>query len=95
VPRKTGGCIQRGAGIASSRIADFPGVFAGMVQIASPACAWSTELVIAMDHPAYYYTYLAPAERRSCDLVTADGKLSAKPLPLRYKVLGLTTGARP
>ena len=48
-----------------------------------------------MDHPAYYYTYLAPAERRSCDLVTADGKLSAKPLPLRYKVLGLTTGARP
>jgi predicted nucleic acid-binding protein len=57
----------------------------------------ATELAIAMDHPAYDCTYLALAESLSCDLVTADYKLSAKPLPGGYKskVLGLTTGALP
>lgn len=41
--------------------------------------------------------YLALAESLSCDLVTADVKLSAKPLPLGYKskVLGLTMSALP
>ena len=57
----------------------------------------ATELAIAMDHPAYHCTYLALAERLSCDLVTADAKLSAKPLPPGYKskVIGLTTTALP
>jgi len=57
----------------------------------------ATELAIAMDHPAYDCTYLALAESLACDLVTADYKLSAKPLPTGYKskVLGLTTGALP
>jgi predicted nucleic acid-binding protein len=57
----------------------------------------ATELAIVMDHPAYDCTYLALAESLSCDLVTADYKLSAKPLPGGYKskVLGLTTGALP
>jgi len=57
----------------------------------------ATGLAIAMDHPAYDCTYLALAESLSCDLVTADYKLSAKPLPAGYKakVLGLTTGALP
>ena len=57
----------------------------------------ATELAIAMDHPAYDCAYLALAESLSCDLVTADRKLGAKPLPLGYKtkVLGLTTSALP
>jgi predicted nucleic acid-binding protein len=57
----------------------------------------ATELAIAMDHPAYDCAYLALAENLSCDLVTADRKLSAKPLPLGYKskVLGLTTSPLP
>ena len=57
----------------------------------------AAELAISMDHPAYDCTYLALAESLSCDLVTADVKLSAKPLPLGYKskVLGLTTSALP
>ena len=57
----------------------------------------ATGLAIAMDHPAYDCTYLALAESLSCDLVTADYKLSAKPLPAGYKakVLGPTTGALP
>jgi predicted nucleic acid-binding protein len=57
----------------------------------------ATELAIAMDHPAYDCAYLALAESLTCDLVTADGKLSAKQLPQGYraKVLGLTTSALP
>jgi predicted nucleic acid-binding protein len=57
----------------------------------------ATELAIAMDHPAYDCAYLALAEVLSCDLVTADRKLSAKPVPLGYtsRVLGLTTSALP
>ncbi len=57
----------------------------------------ATELAIAMDHPAYDCTYLALAESLSCDLVTADRKLSAKPMPLGYKsrLLALTTSALP
>ena len=57
----------------------------------------ATELAIAMDHPAYDCAYFALAESLSCDLVTADRKLSAKPVPLGYKsrVLGLTTSALP
>jgi predicted nucleic acid-binding protein len=57
----------------------------------------ATELAIAMDHPAYDCAYLALAESLSCDLVTADRKLSAKPVPIGYKsrVLGLTTSALP
>jgi predicted nucleic acid-binding protein len=57
----------------------------------------ATELAIAMDHPAHDCAYLALAENLSCDLVTADRELSAKPLPLGYKskVLGLTTSALP
>ena len=57
----------------------------------------ATELAIAIDHPAYDCAYLALAEVLSCDLVTADHKLSAKPVPLGYKsrVLGLTTSALP
>jgi predicted nucleic acid-binding protein len=57
----------------------------------------ATELAIALDHPAYDCVYLALAENLSCDLVTADAKLSAKQLPSGYKlkVLGLTTSALP
>ena len=57
----------------------------------------ATELAIAMDHPAYDCAYLALAESLTCDLVTADSKLSAKQLPQGYrtKVLGLTTSALP
>ena len=57
----------------------------------------AAELAIAMDHPAYDCTYLALAESLSCQLVTADAELSAKPLPLGYKskVLRLTTSALP
>jgi predicted nucleic acid-binding protein len=57
----------------------------------------ATELAIALDHPAYDCTYLALAESLSCDLVTADYKLSTKPLPAGYKskVLGLSTSALP
>ena len=57
----------------------------------------TTELAIAMDHPAYDCAYLALAESLSCNLVTADRKLSAKQLPQGYKskVLGLTANALP
>jgi predicted nucleic acid-binding protein len=57
----------------------------------------ATELAIAMDHPAYDCAYLALAESLSCDLVTADAKLTARHLPPGYKskVLGLTTSALP
>jgi predicted nucleic acid-binding protein len=57
----------------------------------------ATELATALDHPAYDCMYLALAESLSCDLVTADYKLSVKPLPAGYtsKVLGLTTSPSP
>lgn len=57
----------------------------------------ATELAIMLDHPAYDCTYLTLAESLACDLVTADRKLSTKPLPAGYKckVLGLTTSALP
>jgi predicted nucleic acid-binding protein len=57
----------------------------------------AAELAIELDHPAYNCIYLALAEALSCDLVTADYKLSGKALPARYKpkVLGLTTSTLP
>jgi predicted nucleic acid-binding protein len=57
----------------------------------------ATKLAIALDHPAYDCTYLALAESLSCDLVTADQRLSAKPLPVGYKskVLVLMSSALP
>lgn len=60
-----------------------------------PLLESATALAIALDHPAYDCIYLALAESLSCDLVTADQRLSAKPLPAGYKskVLALTTGA--
>lgn len=53
----------------------------------------ATRLAIALDHPAYDCAYLALAESLSCDLVTADRRLSAKALPADYKskMLALTT----
>lgn len=52
----------------------------------------ATRLAIALDHPAYDCLYLALAESLSCDLVTADERFAAKPLPAdcRSKVLPLT-----
>src|SRR5437773_11750749 len=57
----------------------------------------ATMLAIALDHPAYDCTYLALAESLSCDLVTADQRLSAKTLPAGYKskVIVLTSSALP
>lgn len=51
-----------------------------------------TELALALDHPAYDCAYLALAESLSCDLVTADRRLSAMALPggYRSKVVALT-----
>lgn len=55
----------------------------------------ATRLAIALDHPAYDCAYLALAEDLSCDLVTADRRLSAKALPAGYKskVLALAPSA--
>ena len=52
----------------------------------------ATRWAIALDHPAYDCAYLALAESLSCDLVTADRRLSAKVLPAgsKSKVLVLT-----
>jgi predicted nucleic acid-binding protein len=52
----------------------------------------ATKLAIALDHPAYDCAYLALAERLTCDLVTADERFAAKPLPagIKSKVLSLT-----
>jgi predicted nucleic acid-binding protein len=52
---------------------------------------------MALGHPAYDCAYLALAESLSCDLVTADRRLSTKALPAGYgsKVLLLTTIALP
>jgi predicted nucleic acid-binding protein len=52
----------------------------------------ATRLAITLDHPAYDCAYLALAERLSCDLITADRRLSSKPLPVGFKpkVLALT-----
>jgi predicted nucleic acid-binding protein len=57
----------------------------------------ATRLAIALDHPAYDCAYLALAESLSCDLVTADRRLSAKALPAGYrsKVLALATMTLP
>ena len=57
----------------------------------------ATRLAIALDHPAYDCTYVALAVGMSCDLVTADQRLSAKVLPAGYKskLLTLTAGALP
>jgi len=57
----------------------------------------ATKLAIALDHPAYDCTYLALAESMSCDLVTADQRLSTKVLPPGHKsnILALTAGALP
>jgi predicted nucleic acid-binding protein len=62
-----------------------------------PLLESATALAIALDHPAYDCIYLALAGSLSCDLVTADQRLSAKALPAGYKskVLALTTGALP
>ena len=45
----------------------------------------ATRLAITLDHPAYDSTYLALAENISCDMVTADQRLSSKALPSSYK----------
>lgn len=44
----------------------------------------ATRLAIALDHPTYDCIYLALAEARGCDLVTADRRLARKPLPAGY-----------
>jgi predicted nucleic acid-binding protein len=41
----------------------------------------ATKLAVLLDHPAYDCAYLALAEARGCDLVTADRALSRKALP--------------
>jgi predicted nucleic acid-binding protein len=41
----------------------------------------ATRLALALDHPAYDCVYLALAEARGCEFVTADGSLSRKTLP--------------
>ena len=53
----------------------------------------ATALAIALDHPAYDCVYLALAEARGCDFVTADERLGGKTLPdgYRSKVLSLHT----
>jgi len=57
----------------------------------------ATRLAIALDHPAYDCAHLALAESLSCDLVTADHRLSAMTLPAggKSKVLALTTMTLP
>jgi uncharacterized repeat protein (TIGR03803 family) len=52
----------------------------------------TTDLAIALDHPAYDCAYLALAESLSCDLVTADRRLTAKPLPADYNSKVLAFG---
>jgi predicted nucleic acid-binding protein len=41
----------------------------------------ATRLAVLLDHPAYDCAYLALAEARGCDFVTADEALSRKTLP--------------
>ncbi len=41
----------------------------------------AARLTIILDHPAYDCIYLALAENLSCDLVTADQRLSARSVP--------------
>jgi predicted nucleic acid-binding protein len=41
----------------------------------------ATRLAIALDHPAYDCTYLALAQDRGCDFVTADESLAQKTRP--------------
>ena len=57
----------------------------------------ATRLAIALEHPAYDCIYLALAESLSCDLVTADQRLSAKALPAGHqsKILALAASALP
>ncbi len=51
----------------------------------------AARLAIALDYSAYDCIYLALAESLPCDLVTADARLAAKPLPAgsKSKVLSL------
>lgn len=51
----------------------------------------ATRLAIALDHPAYDCAYLALAEARGCDFVTADAALRRKVLwaGLTSKVIAL------
>jgi predicted nucleic acid-binding protein len=51
----------------------------------------ATRLAIELGHPAYDCIYLALAESMTCDLVTADRELAAKPLPAGhdFRVLAL------
>jgi predicted nucleic acid-binding protein len=55
----------------------------------------ATRLAIILDHPAYDCVYVALAESLGCDLVSADRRLAAKPLPAgcSVKVLTLAAGA--
>jgi predicted nucleic acid-binding protein len=46
-----------------------------------PLLEAATRLAIALDHPAYDCAYLALAETRGCDFVTADETLRRKVLP--------------
>ena len=41
----------------------------------------ATGLALELDHPAYGCVYVALAESLSCDVVTADTRFAAKPLP--------------
>lgn len=53
----------------------------------------ATRLAIEPDHPAYDCVYLALAENRGCDFVTADDSLSRKPLPapMSARIINLST----
>jgi len=57
-----------------------------------PLLEAATGLAIALDHPAYDCAYLALAEARGCDFVTADEALGRKVLPanLTAKVIMLS-----
>ena len=81
------------AGVAARLLQRADIELAPMRALLAPAA----ELAIELDHAAYDCIYLALAEALSCDLVTADYKLSAKTLPTGYKakVLGLTTSTLP
>jgi predicted nucleic acid-binding protein len=62
--------------------------FAPMRALLEPA----TRLALALDHPAYDCTYLALAQLRGCDFVTADEALAQKMLPvgLTMKIIPLS-----
>jgi predicted nucleic acid-binding protein len=58
-----------------------------------PLLEFATNLAIAIEHPAYDCVYLALAELRDCDFITADESLTRKTLPssLTSKVVSLST----